>query len=95
MFLEKQFGNPFFTLQIYYLLRYSQDYDCHIKIIKREIKIIKLLIFQIFENISSRFDVYEAIISSLFLVILFMYMFLANKLAQQIMDHNNHIFTTV
>ncbi|KAH0945599.1 hypothetical protein HN011_008110 [Eciton burchellii] len=54
-----------------------------------------LNLFRIFENISFRFDIYEAIISSLFLIILFMYMFLANKLAQQIMDHNNHIFTTV
>ncbi|XP_025270103.1 uncharacterized protein LOC112639644 [Camponotus floridanus] len=56
---------------------------------------LSLNLFQIFQIASSGNDVKEFIFPVLFVTISVLYMFLANYVAQVIMDHNNDIFATV
>ncbi|XP_025270191.1 uncharacterized protein LOC112639656 isoform X1 [Camponotus floridanus] len=56
---------------------------------------LSLNLFQIFQIASSGNDVKEFIFPILFVTVSVLYMFLANYVAQVIMDHNNDIFATV
>ncbi|XP_011858565.1 PREDICTED: uncharacterized protein LOC105556102 [Vollenhovia emeryi] len=54
-----------------------------------------LNLFRIFQGISSGNNVEELIPPFLFLSAQYTYMFVANNISQQIMDHNDHVFATV
>ncbi|XP_019882538.2 odorant receptor 47a-like [Camponotus floridanus] len=54
-----------------------------------------LNLYQIFQELSFECSVAKIIQHSIFLTIYYIYTFVANYCAQQIMDHNNHIFATV
>ncbi|XP_025270163.1 uncharacterized protein LOC112639649 [Camponotus floridanus] len=56
---------------------------------------LSLNLFRIFQIASSGDDVEEFIFPFQFVTFSIVYMFLANYIAQDLTDHNNHIFTTV
>ncbi|XP_025160170.1 uncharacterized protein LOC109503872 isoform X2 [Harpegnathos saltator] len=54
-----------------------------------------LNLFRLFQEISVGFDLRKMILPTIFLYIFYIYVILANNCAQQIMDHNDHVFATV
>ncbi|XP_036143080.1 uncharacterized protein LOC105832824 isoform X2 [Monomorium pharaonis] len=53
-----------------------------------------LSMFQAFQVVSSTKNIEELFLLSLFIVVIFSYMFIANYLGQNLTDHNNHVFFT-
>ncbi|XP_011139654.2 uncharacterized protein LOC105183316 isoform X2 [Harpegnathos saltator] len=56
---------------------------------------MSLNLMQIFITLSSGHNVEELTIQVVFLFVQYTYMFLANYVAQEVTDHNNHVFTTI
>ncbi|XP_011860666.1 PREDICTED: uncharacterized protein LOC105557888 isoform X2 [Vollenhovia emeryi] len=54
-----------------------------------------LNVFRIFQVISFEFDSVEILLRILYIIIEFVYIMLANYLAQEIMDHNNDVYVSV
>ncbi|XP_072765030.1 uncharacterized protein [Anoplolepis gracilipes] len=54
-----------------------------------------LNLYQVFQELSSEHAITKIIRHCIFLLVYYLYTFLANYYAQQIIDHNNHIFVTV
>ncbi|KAF3054250.1 Odorant receptor 353 [Nylanderia fulva] len=54
-----------------------------------------LNLYQLFQELSSGFAIEKITQCGIFLLYYYVYTFLANYCAQQILDHNNHIFATV
>lgn len=52
-------------------------------------------IFQIFQEITTECDIKKLIWPMLFLSAIYLYMFVANFMSQNVMDHNDDIFVTV
>ncbi|XP_067216106.1 odorant receptor 30a-like isoform X2 [Linepithema humile] len=53
-----------------------------------------LNLFRIFQEITSGCNIKKLILPSLFLTVIYVYLLLANIMAQQITDHNNDVFVT-
>lgn len=51
--------------------------------------------FQIFQIVSSKMDPEKLILPVLSISVFYLYVMIANAFAQQVIDHNNHVFTTV
>ncbi|KAH0948843.1 Or9e85 [Eciton burchellii] len=56
---------------------------------------VSLISFRIYKGLVSECNFEKLVSPILFLISLYVYMFFANKSAQEIIDHNNHIFVTV
>ncbi|XP_019697064.2 uncharacterized protein LOC109503865 isoform X2 [Harpegnathos saltator] len=56
---------------------------------------MSLNLMQIFLTLTSGHNVVELTIQVILLFIQYFYMFMANYVAQEVADHNNHVFTTV
>ncbi|XP_014478962.1 PREDICTED: uncharacterized protein LOC106746678 [Dinoponera quadriceps] len=52
-------------------------------------------IFLILSSISQTFDIEELVIQIIFLFCQYLYMFMGNNVAQQVTDHNDHVFASV
>jgi len=57
--------------------------------------ILILLVFQIFQALILGHDIEEFLVPLASMITYISYMFLANYIAQEIMDHNNDVFDTV
>ncbi|XP_025073591.1 uncharacterized protein LOC105425252 [Pogonomyrmex barbatus] len=55
---------------------------------------LSLNLYQIFQIASFKNDVQELLLSSLFVFVIVLYMFIANYIGQKALEHNNHIFAT-
>ncbi|XP_070522371.1 odorant receptor 30a-like [Cardiocondyla obscurior] len=55
---------------------------------------LSLNIFRIFQIVLLEFNLYKFFINLVFASSCFVYMFMANFVGQQIIDHNNHVFAT-
>lgn len=51
--------------------------------------------FQISVTAALRNDIEQFLIHFLIISVIFLYLFLLNYIAQEITDHNNHVFSTV
>ncbi|XP_026825904.1 uncharacterized protein LOC105285842 isoform X3 [Ooceraea biroi] len=56
---------------------------------------VSFISFRILEGLSSGCRIEQLLSPFLYLITLYIYMFLGNKTAQEITDHNNHVFATV
>ncbi|XP_019697077.2 uncharacterized protein LOC109503870 [Harpegnathos saltator] len=56
---------------------------------------MSLNLIQIFLILSSGYNVVELTIQVIFLFCQYFYMFMANYVAQEVADHNNHVFTSI
>lgn len=54
----------------------------------------KIYIYQIFQELTSECDIKKIVWPSLFLAVIYIYIFVANIMAQEITDHNNDVFIT-
>ncbi|KAH0948819.1 Or9e95CTE, partial [Eciton burchellii] len=52
-------------------------------------------LFQIFHGVSSGYNIIRLMSPSMYAIIFYTYMFLANNIAQEITDYNNYVFATV
>ncbi|KAH0948745.1 Or9e94 [Eciton burchellii] len=56
---------------------------------------VSLISFRVLEGVISGYRIEKLVSPFLFLITLYIFLFLANKTAQEITDHNNHIFVTI